>query len=123
MAYITCEVCGTYIDHNYNTTKIIGRYNSMALLCEWHHAVVSALIARHGTVNWRALGRATSQVQEEKPNVLTEPERWLEYDSVARLKELYEEEIVRDPTDWPPYESPHAKRAEEEEASDRYLYR
>ena len=123
MAYITCEVCGNHIDHNYNTTGVVGRYNSTALLCGWHHEVVTAVIAQHGTVNWRALGKATSLVAEEKPNVLTEPKRWLNYDSVVRLKELYDEEIARDPEDWPPYESPNAERAAEEEASDRFLYR
>ncbi|MDY0060657.1 MAG: hypothetical protein RBU45_12675 [Myxococcota bacterium] len=121
----TCEVCGSYLEENYNETGLIGRYGRVAELCTLHHPAAAEMLRRHGGVNWRAMNRATSLMNQERPNAIREPERWADFLPYERLLELYEEEIARDPSDWPPFE-PFAAELDppkEDESADTYLYR
>jgi hypothetical protein len=122
---LTCDVCNDFLLDNLNASGIIGRYGTVATLCTLHHAVAADVMARHGKVNWRALAWATIRLSQIRPNALKEPDRWAEFMPVDRLNEIYEDEIVQDPSDWPPYEgdASEGRGVGNGPADDPYFYR
>ncbi|MBI2565461.1 MAG: hypothetical protein HYV63_00330 [Candidatus Schekmanbacteria bacterium] len=103
MSRLQCDVCGQDMAVNLNEAGIAGRYGRSAVLCSLHHEAAREVLADAGTVSWRAMASATLDLNEERPSIRDSDEKWIAWNPLKRLIELYREEVARRPEDWPPF--------------------
>jgi hypothetical protein len=100
MSILRCDVCGTELQSNLNETGILGRDGKTAVLCTLHHSAIKK-ISKQARLNWRALSHATIRLNRERPKFEDPDEKWIAWEPLDRLVELYFEVVKEMPEDWP----------------------
>lgn len=98
---LRCDVCGSRLEVNLNESNLVGRYGPVATLCTLHHAA-GRRVAVEGKFNWRAMNLATLRLNKERPQEDDPDEKWVNWEPLDRLVELYQQIVAEEPQDWPP---------------------
>jgi hypothetical protein len=95
-----CDVCGRINETNQNFYHLTDLNGKPLKLCGLH-AEAGKIIAKDNKIDCRIMRFATLRLNKLRPNIRTEPEKWVDWDPLDTLVTLYHDVSLRKPDQKP----------------------
>lgn len=90
-----CDICGRILDDDINEEGLKDYFEEKMTLCQLHYETIKR-VAPDGKYNFIAMLHATLKLNKLRPSLKNEPEKWIDWDPLNKLIEIYNEKI-KDP--------------------------